>query len=40
MRKILMVVALGCLAYGIYAGGIDTVLQKATFICLECIGIG
>jgi len=28
MRKILMVVALGCLAYGIYAGGIDTVLQK------------
>jgi len=40
MRKLLVLLALGCTAYGVYTGGVATVLQKATFICLECIGIG
>jgi hypothetical protein len=40
MKKLLWIAALGCLVYGIYSGGIETVLQKATFICLECVGIG
>lgn len=40
MRKALLVLALGCLAYGIYNGNIASVIQKATFICLECVGIG
>lgn len=40
MRKALLVLALGCLAYGLYVGDMSTVIQKATFICLECVGIG
>lgn len=40
MKKLLWLLALGCIAYGLYAGEITQVLQKATFICLECVGIG
>lgn len=28
------------LLYGIFSNQIETVLTKATHICLECIGIG
>lgn len=40
MKKLLWLVALGCIGYGIYNNEITQVLQKATFICLECVGIG
>lgn len=38
----LLVLLLGCafVVLGIYRGEQDTVLRKATLICMECIGIG
>lgn len=40
MKKILLAVALLAIMWGVYQGDITGVLQKATFICLECVGIG
>lgn len=40
MRKILFVVALAMLVYGIYYKEYLSVFRKAATICLECVGIG
>lgn len=40
MKKILWLLALGCLALGLYQKEYLGVLQKAILICLECVGIG
>ena len=37
---VLLVTALVAIAIGIATGEVFTVLQKATLICLECIGLG
>ena len=36
----LLVAAVAAMAIGITKGELFTVLQKATLICLECIGLG
>ena len=36
----LIFVSIGCMAFGIYRGEVDTVLMKAINICMECIGLG
>ena len=36
----LIIVAVACIAFGVYRGEVLTVLGKATRICMECIGIG
>lgn len=37
---VLLALSLGSMAYGIIIGEHFTVLQKATLICMECIGLG
>lgn len=37
---LILTVAVLCIIYGIYRNEINTVWQKASAICLECIGIG
>lgn len=37
---VLILAAIGCMAFGIYRGEVDTVLHKAVNICMECIGLG
>ena len=36
----LIFVSIACMAFGIYRGEVDTVLNKAINICMECIGLG
>lgn len=36
----LLLVGVALLVLGIFGGEVTTILQKATNICLECIGIG
>lgn len=36
----LILAGIAALALGIYRGEVQTVLMKAIYICLECIGIG
>ncbi len=36
----LIFASIGCMAFGIYRGEVDTVLMKAINICMECIGLG
>lgn len=40
MRGSILLLAAGFLLYGVGRGEMDTVLQKAVNICLECIGLG
>ncbi len=40
MRKILFIISLGFITYGIYKKEYLAVMRKAATICLECIGIG
>ncbi len=37
---VLIFASIGCMAFGIYRGELDTVLSKAINICMECIGLG
>ncbi len=37
---ILILTAIACMAFGICRGEMETVLKKATNICMECIGLG
>ena len=37
---LLIVAGLGAIAIGIWQQEVQIVLQKATLICLECIGLG
>ncbi|MCR4685727.1 MAG: hypothetical protein K5649_09700 [Lachnospiraceae bacterium] len=37
---VLLFASIGCMAFGIYRGELDTVLSKAINICMECIGLG
>ena len=37
---IFLVISVIAIAVGVYLGEAQTVLQKATLICLECIGLG
>lgn len=39
-RWALLATALGLIALGVLLGQNGDVLQKATHVCLECIGIG
>lgn len=40
LRVAVLVVAIGILAYGFFAGGMADVLTKAVNICTECVGLG
>ena len=40
VQAMLVLAGIGALILGIYASEASTVLTKATYICLECIGIG
>lgn len=40
VRGLLLVLALGMLAYGFATGGAADVLTKAANICTECVGLG
>lgn len=37
---VIIAVGLACVAGGIYRGEVRILFEKATRICLECIGIG
>jgi hypothetical protein len=37
---ILLAVGVVMIAVGVWGGEVETVLSRATHICLECIGIG
>lgn len=37
---LLFALALGACMFGVFCGEMDTVMQKAVAVCLECIGIG
>lgn len=39
-QALLLTAGLTCLGLGIWRTEVATVLQKAVYICLECIGIG
>ncbi|NLJ65218.1 MAG: thioredoxin [Christensenellaceae bacterium] len=36
----LIMLSIALIAIGVYLGEPDTVLRKAIYICMECIGIG
>ncbi len=36
----LILLAIACIAFGVCRGEVDTVLNKAANICMECIGLG
>jgi hypothetical protein len=40
LRIALLVVAVGIMVYGFFAGGTNDVLTKAINICTECVGLG
>ncbi|MDD4320069.1 MAG: CD1871A family CXXC motif-containing protein [Acidaminococcaceae bacterium] len=40
MKKLLWIIAICLLAFGLYKQDYLSVLQKAAVICLECVGIG
>lgn len=40
ISKLIFIIGIGFMGYGLYRGEIDIVFQKAIKICLECIGIG
>ncbi|MGN1376946.1 MAG: CD1871A family CXXC motif-containing protein [Dorea sp.] len=40
LQLLILVTAMGMLAYGVYRGEVYIVLNKAINICLECIGLG
>ena len=37
---ILLAIAAGCCAFGVFLGEPHTIFVKAAAICLECIGLG
>ena len=40
IKYVLLVLGAFFIAYGLIKGDVSVVLNKATAICLECIGIG
>ncbi len=40
MKKVFLLFAFALILYGAISGDFAGVWQKATFICLECVGIG
>ncbi len=40
MKKIILLFSLFLIAFGLYTGELNVVLNKAANICMECIGIG
>lgn len=40
MRKLIFILAVSFLTYGIYNKEYMSVFRKAVTICLECVGIG
>ena len=40
LKYVILAAAAGALVLGIVSGEAEMVLEKATAICLECIGIG
>lgn len=40
IRMIIIIMSISFIGIGMYRGEVNSVLIKATNICLECIGIG
>ncbi len=40
LKYVILVLAIMSLAFGIYTGEMEVVLDKAVTICFECCGIG
>ena len=40
LTMILIAAAILSMLYGVYCGEVNTVFNKATNICMECIGLG
>ena len=40
VKYIILLLAIGLMAFGIFRGEMMSVLKKAAAICMECIGIG
>jgi len=40
ISKMLLVLSIGFVVYGVYRGEVNSVFTKAINLCLECIGIG
>ena len=40
ISKMLLVLSIGFVVYGVYRGEVNSVFTKAINLCLECVGIG